>query len=336
MTSIITIHSKILLALLVVIGLEHAVGWQLPYCSRVCDVKFKHFSNDWSTKAPHSYFEELKFKFADGSKLALTPYGECCSGSTLFLKKHHPLDFRKLLGSKIEYIDEDGGYEGNVLDEEYDVIFDHRYVLGFSKGDTKHELDIFLRHSSNGYYTGYMEETWSCLPTTRVSEDERGVEVIFLVGLPGAGKTTWLSANAKSDETTAVYDDNCLGLLNEVGSTINNSNSVKKIYLATPMFCKKRILQNTVRTIKKCAGEGVHVMISMVLFRKNTPLSLSRKPDLATDIATLGAKFMDFPEFYKNICPEERITVVGDLPMQRRFKMRKAEPSAEEIPVTKK
>lgn len=256
-------------------------------------------------------FTDMQLHFADGSHLQLTAEGDCCSRSYLFLNHAKLADFLDLKGSVIRSIHavehEVQAHYQPQLDVTDSCRRDYRYAICYRKLGEDKEVEFFLRNWSNGYYTGWMRPEWKrAIPKTPCA---RPLEVVFVVGLPGAGKSTWLASNANStDSSCRVYDDDCLHRLHEIITSFRRERGIKKLFLATPLFCKRKVLQGTWETLKTTTTQ---LTVSIVLFRKDAELCKSRKPHLTRDIENLSPMYLDFPQCYKDMCAANRVLVIN-------------------------
>ena len=133
------------------------------------------------------------------NELTLRVEGDCCS--TSWIEPYKGCDFQTLVGHSITKMVE--LYENidmppsNVQDE------DKNYLCIFTL-DNDDTFEFLHRNSSDeSYYSGYIVTTWTKFNALGC----KNTEIVIVVGLPGAGKTTHIRNCMRDRKNTSVYDE---------------------------------------------------------------------------------------------------------------------------------
>jgi hypothetical protein len=191
--------------------------------------------------------EEIELKFAfypneipfSGEKteknLILFAEADCCSISWFEEsdKKFDDLIGKKIIG--IEYIGEKKMKKSKI--QEFDQNFVYEFILEDSAN-----IQFYLRNSSNGYYTGWINYLWK-------NEKEKEKKLIkikeknstyydniltIIVGLPGSGKTTFAKQYLKDHE---IFDDFISDFFTVKKKIMRGLKNKHKICITDPRLC---------------------------------------------------------------------------------------------------
>lgn len=131
------------------------------------------------------------------NELTLYVEGYCCSSS--WIETYNDQDFQTLVGrsiSSMERMSEIDMPPSNVQEEDINEL----WVFHLDNGET---FEFLHRNSSNGYYRGTLTKTWTRYTAPGCAK----TEIVIVVGLPGAGKTTYINNCTRNRKNTSVYDE---------------------------------------------------------------------------------------------------------------------------------
>lgn len=171
------------------------------------------------------------------------------------------------------------------------------------------QFPIELWHQSNGYYSGSIGVTWcDCLSPDIKPKD--GTEIVFIVGLPGSGKSTFAN-NHYSDYEILDDDEFCLNgsphisgqFSKKVTSFLQESKSLcfvsahftsTKFYHAVFSLFPWN-LKRLVKTI--CFENDPQECIKNVIKRDNPTMALLKK----NDISRMTSIYIPGSLLYRNV-----------------------------------
>ena len=187
-------------------------------------------------------FEEFIVKSNDYD-YKFTAVGDCCSTSHFF--KYEDYDYNSLVGKKII------GFKEIAIPDDYDLkkldidndedCFDfaanpHLYEMRFK--DTEETFKFILVNFSNGYYDGWID----------VYETDNNLNLIIIIGLPAAGKTTYYESNL-SKNGFKLYDDFISSFYDS--DLIDDLKAKKKLCLIDPRLCNFNLFEKIMNGIKE-------------------------------------------------------------------------------------
>lgn len=219
------------------------------------------------------------------NKLRIVAVGDCCSSSLFEYVGNFYFD--KLIGKRILSVCED--IECDQTEDEYYTITTHKnnfVVVDNQEQET--EFPFLLVNSSNGYYDGYIEYKWekmnfypSSFPST--------AELVVVVGLPGAGKTSYVLQNYSGYH---IYDDDNNPISN-INYIINELHKGGKVCIIEPRFTDYDIYQKNIREkVLPLIGEN---RIRTILFNKdvtNSHINNRRRNQEISDKAQVFTRLM--------------------------------------------
>jgi len=227
----------------------------------------------------YNFEDEIVITF-ENNKLRMIAEGDCCSKSVF--EQYGNFEFDKLIGKKILSVVEDQDETGEDI-KEYEnkfIVEDNQYQ--------ESEFPFRLINSSNGYYEGYIEYDWekmyfdpSSFPST--------AELVVVVGLPGAGKTSYVLHNYSGYH---IYDDDDNPISN-INYVIQELQEGGKVCIIEPRFTDYDIYQKNIREkILPLIGES---RIRTILFNKdveNSHINNRRRIQESSDKALGSTRIM--------------------------------------------
>lgn len=145
--------------------------------------------------------DEIKITFSLGRALIIKSEDESPCDSHAWLEYDQRI-FPLLVGKQLSHfrVDLDGSTKG-VEEGDYDVVDRSNYFIQTKDGM---QFPIELWHRSNGYYSGSIRIIW-CDSISKKVKPKAGTEILFVVGLPGSGKSTY--AQTLGEHFTVLDDD---------------------------------------------------------------------------------------------------------------------------------
>jgi len=200
----------------------------------------------------YNFEDEVVITF-ENNKLRMVAEGDCCSNSVF--EQYENFYFDKLIGKKILSVIEDQEETGEDI-----KIYENKFIVEDNQYQES-EFPFRLINSSNGYYGGYIEYGWEKMyfnpsfPST--------TELVVVVGLPGAGKTSYVLQNYSGYH---IYDDDDNPISN-IDYIIEELQEGGKVCIIEPRFTDYDIYQKNIREkILPLIGES---RIRTILFNKD-------------------------------------------------------------------
>ncbi len=157
-----------------------------------------------------SHSEDTIIIAFEHNELTLFAEGDCCSTSWFTTYKNNIFENlvgRYILSMELTQDNLDMPFS-NVQEDDINEVW--TFTL-----DNNDIFDFLHRNSSNGYYCGHITKTW----TKYNAPGCKNTKIIIVVGLPGAGKTTYIRNCMNNRKNTSVYDE-----------VLSNPNAVEQIH----------------------------------------------------------------------------------------------------------
>jgi hypothetical protein len=210
------------------------------------------------------------------NKLRMVAEGDCCSESVF-----EPVEnfyFDKLVGKRIFSVEHINSIE-EYIDDDFIQTDENNFIVEDNQHQ-KSEFPFLLINTSNGYYDGHIEYAWENNLNTRYLDEDESCELIIVVGLPGAGKTSHVLQNFCGH---TIFDDieNPISNIEYVLKTLYEG---KKVCIVEPRFTDYSIYQKNIRDkVLPLIGES---RIRTILFNKdvvNSHINNERRMKEITD-----------------------------------------------------
>jgi hypothetical protein len=232
----------------------------------------------------------IDVKFVKGSQIIiylerttveLNAYADCCSQSwfDILMQSTEEEEEERIIFDEIYLLNHETALRDQLIGCEIDNIVNafETIVLPFSRiqeHDINHLYNIYttdktvqicLRNSSNGYYDGYMSTRFTNRIQWDIMDKEPCGTITFIIGLPGSGKSRYISNN--ENDYDFVYDD-CLSNPNLVYNVFANLyNDNNHICLCDPRFTNVITFDNFINEFSETYFQNCNVNI--ILFNIN-------------------------------------------------------------------
>lgn len=173
------------------------------------------------------------------NKLTMIAMGDCCSGSVF--EHVGNFYFDKLIGKRILSVVEEPFGTEEVDEDDNSIETYENYFVVVDNQEQISEFPFLLVNTSNGYYSGYIDYKWE--NSVMSLKFPPKAELIVVVGLPGAGKTSHVLQNYCG---YTIFDDAETPISN-VEYIIKTLYEGKKVCMIEPRFTDYSIYQKVIR-----------------------------------------------------------------------------------------